>query len=261
MRYAGDRENDIAVKVGAKTTLAVSKNGQSAIMDTGIFAALKGLENYLEGTHYTSFHGQQQASNTIVALDSGETGLSRAEELTAGAFTVTVTDHGVYPPEDFVIRIAVDPAVDSLQDVATKINGVPGIAAYWDNDGYMQVQVEDPDRYSVIMEDHTTNFLEIIGARQEDMQTQALDTSLIAIDDAIEQLNNQISDFGARANRITVQNQIYDNLELATSDNLSEVQDTDLVEALMQFNSKQTAYQAALSAAAQTMQLSLVNFL
>ena len=70
-----------------------------------------------------------------------------------------------------------------------------------------------------------------------------------------------ISDFGARANRIDVQSQIYTNLEIATSANLSEKQDTDMIEALMDLKAKEVAYQAALSAAAKTMQLSLVDFL
>jgi len=196
-----------------------------------------------------------------VPLNSGATGLARADEITAGKFAVKVTDYAVYPPDDFEMSIAVDPANDSLQDIATKINGVPGISASWDSNGNLQIQVDDAERYSVTMNDTSTNFLEIVGLRQEDMQSQELQSSLAAIDDAIEQLNNQVADFGARANRITVQNQIYDNLELATADYLSKMQDTDLVEAMMQLTSRQTAYQAALTAAAQTMQLSLVNFL
>jgi len=261
VRYAGDSDNDIAVKVGKSNTLNVSKNGQDAIMNTGVFSSLSNLEFYLQRLHFTSFHSVEQATDTTVPLNSGATGLARADEITAGKFAVKVTDYAVYPPDDFEMSIAVDPANDSLQDIATKINGVPGISASWDSNGNLQIQVDDAERYSVTMNDTSTNFLEIVGLRQEDMQSQELQSSLAAIDDAIEQLNNQVADFGARANRITVQNQIYDNLELATADYLSKMQDTDLVEAMMQLTSRQTAYQAALTAAAQTMQLSLVNFL
>ena len=99
------------------------------------------------------------------------------------------------------------------------------------------------------------------GITQEDMQIQALTSTVEELDAVMNELNDRIADFGSRANRITVQNQLFDNLELAARENLSEAQDTDLVEALMQFKSRETAYQAALTAAARTLQLSLVNFL
>jgi flagellar hook-associated protein 3 FlgL len=77
----------------------------------------------------------------------------------------------------------------------------------------------------------------------------------------LDNLSNQVSDFGARANRIEVQSSLYLNLELAAKENLSGKEDTDMLKAIMELNGKKTAYEAALSAAAQTMQLSLVNFL
>jgi flagellar hook-associated protein 3 FlgL len=61
-------------------------------------------------------------------------------------------------------------------------------------------------------------------------------------------LSTQIADFGARANRITIQSQIYASLELANKENLSEKQDTDLTEAILNLKAKEVAYQAALSA-------------
>lgn len=71
----------------------------------------------------------------------------------------------------------------------------------------------------------------------------------------------RISDTGARANRITVQRQIFDNLEVTTRETLSDKEDTDMIEALMNLKSMEIAYQAALNAAAKTMQMSLMDFL
>ena len=48
---------------------------------------------------------------------------------------------------------------------------------------------------------------------------------------------------------------------IATKENLSFTQDTDMIKAVMDLKAKEVAYQAALSAAAKTMQLSLVDFL
>ena len=60
---------------------------------------------------------------------------------------------------------------------------------------------------------------------------------------------------------MTIQTEIYANLELANQTTLSEKQDTDLTKAILDLKSKEVAYQAALSAASKTMQLSLVDYL
>jgi len=262
VRYAGDRNNDIAVKVGPQSTIDVSKNGNDAVFDTGVFSVLKNLADYLRGENYQNVTGFSQAGDTNALLNSGETGLANEDELTAGSFTVTVTSHDSSPAKVLTtMSIDVNPAEDTLEDVAQKINGVPGISAYWDSSGYLHVESDDPDRFTFNLEDDTTNFLDLVGLDPLNMQDSALSGSLSELDTLLDNLTNQISDFGARSNRITVQTQIYSNLNLATTENLSEKEDTDLVKALMDLQGKQVAYQAALSAAAKTMQLSLVNYL
>jgi flagellar hook-associated protein 3 FlgL len=111
------------------------------------------------------------------------------------------------------------------------------------------------------MTDKYSNFLRTTGTDFGQIQHQALDQSLTELDELLDSLTTQITDFGARANRLQVQSRIYENLELSTAENLSEQQDTDMIEALMQLKAKEVAYQAALSAAAKTMQISLVDYL
>ncbi len=77
----------------------------------------------------------------------------------------------------------------------------------------------------------------------------------------MKEIASQVSSCGATYNRITVQSQIYDDLDLAIQENLSNKEDTDLVEAAMQLAAKTTAYEAALAAAAKVTELSLVDFL
>lgn len=261
VRYAGDRDNHLAVKVGPTSTIAVSKNGREAIKDTGVFSVLKGFENALRGQNYTTVTGIHQASDTTVKLNSGNTGLEQMDEpFTDGILTITVTDHSQNPPTDFAMGISVDVAQDSLSDIAVKINGIPGITASWDNDGYLQLATTDPDRYTFAAVD-SSNFLEMTGTATKEMQIQALTKSISDLEVVMNNLAKQISDFGARANRIDVQNNIYISLELATTTNLSAKEDTDIVQALMELKNRQIAFEAALSTAAKTMQLSLVNFL
>lgn len=261
VRYAGDREQEISIKVGQQSTLSVSKNGQEALVDTGLFTILKNFEIALRAEAYTTVTGIHAATDITIKLDSGDTGLEQQFlAVTDGTITITVNDNNYYPPREMEMIIPVDASEDSPVSVAQKINGIPGLTASWDSEGKLTIASTDPDRYTFDVTD-TSNFLELAGINAEQMQIQALDTSIRDLETLMENLTNQISDFGARSNRITVQTQIYSNLHLSNTENLSEQEDTDVMKALMEMKAKEVAYEAALSAAAKSMQLSLVDFL
>lgn len=261
IRYTGDRENNLDIKVGKNSTITVAKNGQDTIMDSGIFSALTTLEDYLLGSNYTQVTGTSQATATAVTLDSGATGFDNEDQLATGSFSITVKDHEHNPAEDFTVSVPVDITTDTLADIAARINDIPNITARWNVDGFLEIETSNPDRYTMSMADAGSNFLEVVGITAQELQFQALNQSLTDLDDAMTGLTTHISDFGSRANRIDVQSQIYTNLEIATQENLSTQQDTDMIDAFMNLKAKEVAYQAALSAASKTMQLSLVDYL
>jgi flagellar hook-associated protein 3 FlgL len=93
------------------------------------------------------------------------------------------------------------------------------------------------------------------------MQFNGLEQSLTNLDHSLDSLSDKVSSFGAKGNRIDVQAQIYSGLQIAAKENLSDVQDTDLIKAIMDLKAKEVAYQATLASAAKTMQLSLVDYL
>jgi flagellin-like hook-associated protein FlgL len=253
VHYAGDPVNDLEIKVGARSTLTISKNGQDALMETGVFSVLKRLENFLLGQNYTGFRSAVPAKDTDVTLADGGTGLPEEGRITSGQFTVTLTDHEQNSRTDSV-EIIIDPAVDTLEDIAARLSGVPGLTAAWDAEGYLNIEVTDKERYAVTLNGDSSNFLQAAGLTGESMQFAELEP-------VMDQLTNQISDFGARGNRIDAQNEILSNLELAVAENLSQKEDTDMLKAFMELKAKETAYQSALAAAARTMQLSLVDYL
>ncbi|MCX5865298.1 MAG: hypothetical protein NTW42_09570 [Deltaproteobacteria bacterium] len=261
VRYAGDPDHDLAIKVGGKSTMEVSKNGKAAVSDTDIFNMLKKLEDSLLGQNFNSVTGLNKATNTAAKLNSGSTGLEQQNKpFTPGIIAITVTDHSYSPPQNTTRDVGVDIAADSPADIAARINGIPGMTASWDANGQLTLATTDSARYSFAYTD-TSNFLEMSGITTDAMQVQAISQASGNADTVMDNLSTQISDFGARANRIIVQQQIYSNLELSTTANLSEKQDTDLTKALLELKGKETAYQAALSAAAKTMQLSLLDYL
>lgn len=263
VRYAGDRNNNIAVKVGATSSLEVTKNGKDAVMDTGVFSALKGLENALRAEKYTTVTGTKEATNTAVPLDGsmGTTGLAQDGLAFAnGTLSFTVTDQSYYPPQPKTINLAVDISQDTPATIATRISQIPGLNASWSTDGHLTVESSNPDRYTFNYTD-TSNFMAMNGITQNELQSQAIQKSIGELGTLLDNLSDQVSDFGARANRIEVQTSLYTNLELAAKENLSGKEDTDMLKAISDLESKKTAYEAALASAAQTMRLSLVDYL
>lgn len=262
IRYTGDRHSSLEIKVGKVEKLTIARNGQEALMDTRVFDELQNLEDTLLGINYTEVTSLYRGQDLTATLDSGDTGFSDGiYEYTAGSFDITITDHDHQPPQTFTMAIGVDPAEDSLTSVADKLNGVPGLNAHWDADNYLVIETDDPDRYTMKIDNDSSHFTDIVNITSEDMQVHGLDNSIAALDIIMESLTTQISDFGARSNRIDVQNQIFTNLDISTQENLSEKQDTDFIKAVMDLKAKEVAYQAALSSAAKIMQLSLVDYL
>ncbi|MDF1615412.1 flagellin hook IN motif-containing protein [Desulfurivibrio dismutans] len=260
VRYAGDRNNDIAIKVGQHSTIEISKNGFDAVYETGVFSVLKDLEQFLKGEGFHTATSAAQAGDINVTLGGGETGLELEDRIQSGTFKVAVTDHHQVPPMERVTVIQVDPENDTLEDIAQRLNGIPGLNAKWDDSGYLQLNSSD-ERYSFDLREDTSSLLNATGLEFDNLQVSGLNKSIADLEDLLNELTNQIADFGARANRMDVQSNIYMNLQLATAENLSELEDTDLIEAIMELKAKEVAYEAALSAASRTMQLSLVNFL
>jgi flagellin-like hook-associated protein FlgL len=262
VRYTGDRDNDAEIKVGAVSKIEIAKNGEDAIANTGAFKALKDVEDYLRGRNYTFVTSIYAQDNIYVSLDSlNDPDDPLEEKFQTGDFTITVTDHDVYPPLEIDMKIAVDITLDTPQSIAQKINGIPGVTSSWDSSGHLRIDSSDPGRYTFNIRNDSSNTLNAFGINDHELQNQGLTKSLEDMDIVMSSLSTQIADFGARANRITIQSQIYANLELANKENLSEKQDTDLTEAILNLKAKEVAYQAALNAAAKTMQLSLVDYL
>ena len=267
VRYTGDRANDLEVKIGKTSTMAVSENGKTVLMDNNVFSTFKALENYLLGTTYSTVTGNIKATDTSVNINSKTTGLEPADLLPTenlfsdGSFSVVITDNDFDPSQTSGLSITVNTATDTLQTITSRINGIPNISASWTSDGYLKIQSDNPSRYTIALGNDTTNFLKATGVNPEAMQSQALSSSLDDIDTLMAKLTEQISDFGARENRIQIQSNIYSSMLISSKENLSEAQDTDMIKAIMDLKSKEVAYQAALSAASKTMQLSLVDYL
>jgi len=71
----------------------------------------------------------------------------------------------------------------------------------------------------------------------------------------------KVADVGSKVNRLDLRVSIVADTKLADTDRLSEIEDTDMIEAITALQAKQLNYQAALQAASTTQQLNLASYL
>ncbi|MEW5948926.1 MAG: flagellar hook-associated protein FlgL [Thermodesulfobacteriota bacterium] len=113
-------------------------------------------------------------------------------------------------------------------------------------------------------DDETSNlFTYLIDLKEalEGNDVSGIQDSLGSLSDAADYINEKVADFGAKYNKLDMKKYIYAELELSNTERLSDIEDTDLAEAILNLQTKEVAYQAALTAASKVMQLSLVDFL
>ncbi|GAB7049804.1 flagellar hook-associated protein FlgL [Catenuloplanes indicus] len=103
--------------------------------------------------------------------------------------------------------------------------------------------------------------LESIAANLRGSNTAGLDADLQNLDVAIGTIKTNLADVGARYNRIETSRTAADDRLLNVKSKLSEIEDIDLPNTIMQMQLQQTAYQAALQATAKVIQPSLMDFL
>ncbi len=127
----------------------------------------------------------------------------------------------------------------------------------------VQVSINQPG--SSIIGDASSGLLNTLRTIVNDLSsgnTNALSTTdLTAIDAANDSLLNARAQVGAMSDRLTTATNRLTQTEQSTTQLLSNVQDADMTQVMVQFSTQQAAYQAALHAGAQIIQPSLMDFL
>ena len=127
------------------------------------------------------------------------------------------------------------------------------------------VQVAINQAGSSVIGDDTSGLLATLRGIVTDLQSgnaNALSTTdLNAIDAANDQLLNARAQVGALSDRLTTATNRLQSTEQSTTQLLSNVQDADMTQVMINFSTQQAAYQAALRAGAQIIQPSLMDFL
>jgi flagellar hook-associated protein 3 FlgL len=123
----------------------------------------------------------------------------------------------------------------------------------------VQVNVNGDDVFGGTGNDIFTTLAQISGAvRSNPSDLEALSSTLQT---KTQRVQSQLGQLGARFQRVTaLQNQNQADA-VTMKKNLSNIEDVDLAEVMMQLQTQQVAYQAALAATARALQPSLADFL
>lgn len=81
------------------------------------------------------------------------------------------------------------------------------------------------------------------------------------LDGHFDDISAKISDVGSKMNRMEIKNKIYQDLSFTNTERLSNLEDADIAEAVMNVKAAELTYQAALVSSSKVMTLSLVDYL
>jgi flagellar hook-associated protein 3 FlgL len=216
-------------------------------------------------------------------LGDASSQILRVRDLTVQALNSTSTD----PGSREALAVEIDSIRDSLIGEAnTKYMGRPvfggttaGAVAYDDTGTYkgdtgpncqttrtvgpnskVRIETSGPEAFGT----GSTQLFQVLSSISQHIRANdgsTLGDDLTNLDTAHDLLNSNLSDVGARYNRVTQMKQSADDHLLSVSSQLSDIEDVDLPKAIMDLQIQQTSYQAALAATAKVIQPSLIDFL
>ena len=127
----------------------------------------------------------------------------------------------------------------------------------------VQIAVNVPG--STIFGDGTTGLIATLRQISSDLRsnnsTALQNGDLTALDGASTLVSSQQATVGALSNRLDSATSRLQQLQQATTQQLSNVQDADMAQTMIDFSTQQAVYQAALKSGAQIIQPSLMDFL
>jgi len=88
-----------------------------------------------------------------------------------------------------------------------------------------------------------------------------IQTAMGNLDTHFDHVSNKISDVGSKMLRMEIKENIFQDLKINNTERLSEIENADITEAIIDLQAKELVYQAALASSAKVMELSLVDYI
>ncbi|MBW1739633.1 MAG: flagellar hook-associated protein FlgL [Deltaproteobacteria bacterium] len=95
----------------------------------------------------------------------------------------------------------------------------------------------------------------------ENNDVSGIQDAISKLDAHLDHISEKISDIGSKMVRTEIKENLLQDMSLTNTERLSNIEDADITEAIMDLKAKELAYQAALTAAAKVLNISLVDYL
>ncbi|MFW6146936.1 MAG: flagellar hook-associated protein FlgL [Thermodesulfobacteriota bacterium] len=103
--------------------------------------------------------------------------------------------------------------------------------------------------------------LEDLTAALEGNDASGIQAAIGKLDAHFDHLSTKISDAGSKVIRMETKEAILQDLKIANTERMSNIEDADIAQAMMDLNEKEVAYKAALASSSKVVELSLVDYL
>jgi len=95
----------------------------------------------------------------------------------------------------------------------------------------------------------------------EGNDVEGIRAAMTNLDIDLDRITTKISDIGSKVLRMETNEQIFQEVTISNTQRLSEIEEADMAAAIIDLESREVVYKAALASSARIMQLSLVDFL
>ncbi|MBW1698325.1 MAG: flagellar hook-associated protein FlgL [Deltaproteobacteria bacterium] len=222
-------------------------------------------------------------------LTAGETALTQTQEILSDAIGVCVQ----YKSATVTAAQRIDAAqivlgqlLNIVQLANTTVNGQyifagtktdtapfsldndsdPTTADYYGNTDAFAIKtgkdttVEVGHNGKAVFGDIMSALIDLIGYLKSN-DTDGIGTVLTQLDTELDDVLSEIAEIGGKEIRLDTREKVITDLNLRYTENRSDIEDIDIVEAVSDLKSTELAYQAALASSSKIMNLSLVDFL
>ncbi len=117
------------------------------------------------------------------------------------------------------------------------------------------------DGHEALVQSDLFNALDLLYDSLTANSQPDIEVALADVDRSINYLSGKVAVLGATENSLDNMADMAATLSLTNTERLSDTEDTDMIKAVSDLRTQETSYQAALSAAAKVMSMSLVDFI
>jgi len=100
-----------------------------------------------------------------------------------------------------------------------------------------------------------------LKAALESSDIGGIQAAMTNLEIGFDRITTKISDIGSKVLHMETSEQIFQEVTISSTQRLSEIEDADMAAAIIDLESREVVYRAALASSARIMQLSLVDFL